>query len=1031
VTRWILAGALAAASYPQPQMEPAEVLQPGDAIRRPAVAGDVHRYEAALAPGDFLEISVPQDRVFVALSARAPDGSVIHSIDLEGIHPQPERLMFIASVSGRHAVDVRVTGYHTSEADLPGIAVPPAAAEAIVHVLALRKAVPDDRRRAALFESLERANRLVHQQSLDSLRQAIPLFQEAAAGWRAASDIGLEASTLTALAAVTGYFTQFNRESAAACERLTDLFARMGDRDLQIRNWRRLSEEYAEGGRLVDAKEALSRALALAHAQGLDRLVARARRQLGFYEFQLGNYEEARELAHEVQHAAADIADPILEAEALSTLARLDELAGDLDAAISRNRRALDLSRGHKQMTAALTMWLGFNHLRRGGLDEAASLFEARLAMSPTIVQQDSEALTRLGLADVALARGDRSDARRRYEAIASALQAGLQNYRCIAVQRVGRMDLEESRLDQARGGFDAMLQIATAIRQPTCEAEARAGLADLAARRGDLETADTEARRVVEITETFREAAISLDSRSLGFAALAPAYERAIDISMRRAERGAPGAVERGLALHEQALARGLLDRVLEARLSSTARVSTELAAERTQVREQWRARLAELQMATRTRPHAAETKTLADETSALAVRVRDVDAKIGAADPRQRGFLSPDPPDLKAIQAELDERTILMEYALGDARSYLWVVSARTIHAFTLPPRADIESLARRVHEGLARPPSAAAGRQQADEADRRALARIVLEPAAALLGRKRLVLVLPGALSIIPFGALPQPGASANAPPLIARHEIISVPSATILAAMRALTAGRARPTRTAAIFADPIFDQQDPRVRVGPESSAGPRSRPADAVRPAGASLTRLPFSRGEAEAIRSLAPGRVTIFLGPDATRERALSRALFDYRFIHFATHGIVNLDVSSLSSLVLSLVDPAGEDQDGFVMVPDIYEMTLNADVVVLSGCQTALGKHVRGEGPIGLARAFMYAGVPRVVASLWQVDDLATAELMKRFYRGMLVDELTPAAALRAAQRDLAAGRRWTSPYFWAPFVLQGDWH
>ena len=169
---------------------------------------------------------------------------------------------------------------------------------------------------------------------------------------------------------------------------------------------------------------------------------------------------------------------------------------------------------------------------------------------------------------------------------------------------------------------------------------------------------------------------------------------------------------------------------------------------------------------------------------------------------------------------------------------------------------------------------------------------------------------------------------------------------------------------------------------------------------------------------------------MTTFLGPDATRERALARSLFDYRFIHFATHGIVNQDVSSLSSLVLSLVDHAGESRDGFVMVPDIYDMTLNADVVVLSGCQTALGKHVRGEGPIGLARAFMYAGVPRVVASLWQVDDFATAELMKRFYRGMLIDELTPAAALRAAQRDLATGRRWASPYFWAPFVLQGDW-
>jgi CHAT domain-containing protein len=126
----------------------------------------------------------------------------------------------------------------------------------------------------------------------------------------------------------------------------------------------------------------------------------------------------------------------------------------------------------------------------------------------------------------------------------------------------------------------------------------------------------------------------------------------------------------------------------------------------------------------------------------------------------------------------------------------------------------------------------------------------------------------------------------------------------------------------------------------------------------------------------------------------------------------------------------VLSLVDRAGRPRDGFVMLPDVYDMTLNAEVVVLSGCQTALGKDVRGEGPIGLARGFMYAGVPRVVASLWQVDDLATAELMRRFYRGMLVEKLTPAAALRAAQQQLAATRRWRSPYYWAPFILQGDW-
>jgi CHAT domain-containing protein len=298
------------------------------------------------------------------------------------------------------------------------------------------------------------------------------------------------------------------------------------------------------------------------------------------------------------------------------------------------------------------------------------------------------------------------------------------------------------------------------------------------------------------------------------------------------------------------------------------------------------------------------------------------------------------------------------------------------------------------------------------------------MVIEPVASVLTAKRLVVVLPGALSLTPFGALrPFDG-----PPMLMRYEIVQVPSATILGAMRSLTAGRAAPAKTAAIFADPIYEADDPRVRSSRSSIRHVRApQPRQAL---GLSLARLPFSRGEADGIASLAPKEVTTFVGVEATRERALGRALSDYRFLHFATHGIVNQKVPSLSSLVLSLVDGAGRSRDGFVMLPDVYDMTLNADVVVLSGCQTALGKDVRGEGPIGLARAFMYAGVPRVVASLWQVDDLATAELMKRFYRGMFVDRLPPAAALRAAQRELAATRRWGSPYFWAPFVLQGDW-
>jgi CHAT domain-containing protein len=128
---------------------------------------------------------------------------------------------------------------------------------------------------------------------------------------------------------------------------------------------------------------------------------------------------------------------------------------------------------------------------------------------------------------------------------------------------------------------------------------------------------------------------------------------------------------------------------------------------------------------------------------------------------------------------------------------------------------------------------------------------------------------------------------------------------------------------------------------------------------------------------------------------------------------------------------MVLSLVDAKGKPQNGFVRLHEIYNLSLPAELVVLSACQTALGKDVKGEGLIGLTRGFMYAGAKRVVASLWQVDDSATAELMQRFYAKMLRDGLRPAAALREAQVEMWKQNKWKMPYYWAGFTLQGEWN
>lgn len=189
--------------------------------------------------------------------------------------------------------------------------------------------------------------------------------------------------------------------------------------------------------------------------------------------------------------------------------------------------------------------------------------------------------------------------------------------------------------------------------------------------------------------------------------------------------------------------------------------------------------------------------------------------------------------------------------------------------------------------------------------------------------------------------------------------------------------------------------------------------------------------RLPSSRKEAEAIAGLAaPHQVRIALDLDANRDAVLSGGLRDYRFIHFATHGLADSLHPELTGLVLSRVDTAGLPREGFLSLPDLYDLDLEADLVVLSGCRTALGKEVRGEGLMGLTRGFLYAGAPRVVASLWQIDDRPTAKLMTSFYQALWKKGQSPATALREAQRSLRRQQLYRAPHAWAGYVLQGDW-
>jgi CHAT domain-containing protein len=421
-----------------------------------------------------------------------------------------------------------------------------------------------------------------------------------------------------------------------------------------------------------------------------------------------------------------------------------------------------------------------------------------------------------------------------------------------------------------------------------------------------------------------------------------------------------------------------------------------------------------------------------------ALTIELQRVQTQIRQKSPGYSALTQPQPLTLAEIQRQaLDDDTILLEYSLGKERSYLWAVTPATINSYELPKREEIETAARRVYELLsdtsgvrgqaARPRDAplkeAGGRYLAAATG---LSRMLLGPVAGQLGKKRLLIVADGMLHYIPFGALPDPnrfeGSDGSWQPLVVEHEIVNLPSASTMAVLRRKLAGRKPANRTLAVLADPVFSKDDERIRPSARSTAPQTAQPAPnpineriLVQIAGAApgnlrIPRLPFTRQEAEQILPLVPaGAGMKALDFEANRATAMSEQLSQYRYVHFATHGLADSERPELSTILLSLYDKDGRPQDGFLRAHEIYNLNLPAELVTLSACETGLGKLTKGEGLVSLTRGFMYAGAARVVVSLWSVNAPATAELMTKFYKRALVNGERPAAALRAAQVEM----------------------
>jgi len=611
---------------------------------------------------------------------------------------------------------------------------------------------------------------------------------------------------------------------------------------------------------------------------------------------------------------------------------------------------------------------------------------------------------------------------------------------------------------------FNQALTLAQSIGDKLGEAANRYQLARIARARGEFKEAQTQIETALNLVESARTKVTLTDVRATYFASRQDFYDFYIDLTMQlfRADKNDAHLAD-ALQANERRIARSLLDSLTEARTDIRSGVPPDLLKREHDLQQDLNAK-ADQQLRLLSRKHSPEqANVLAREIAALTTEHDHALTQVRQSSPRYAALTHPVPLGLTEIQAQvLDPETILLEYSLGEQRSYLWTVSSTAINVRELPSRAEIESVARRFYELLTarnqhpafetfenRNKRIADADSQYSQAAA-ALSEMLLGPARAEIKNKRLLIVPDGVLNYVPFATLPSfekstPLSTAKSTPLIASHEVVSLPSASTLGVLRQELAGRQTAPKIVAVLADPVFEANDPRVKRG-QANAGrqtdevatkatpSRSSDADLERSARdvgeVEFPRLPHSRQEANGIVAFASRDVRMeSLDFEASRTMATSPEISNYRIIHFATHGFLNSQHPQLSGIVLSLVDQQGQPQDGFLRLNEIYDLKLAADLVVLSACRTALGKEIKGEGLIGLTRGFMYAGAPRVVASLWAVDDEITAELMTKFYREMLVRKQRPAAALRTAQVSIWREKR-LPPFYWAGFVLQGEW-
>ena len=1008
-------------------------LEPSKPLERVLNSNETHNYQITLQAGQYLHVIVEQKGIDVEVILYSPDGKQLTISNSFNGASGPEPISVIAPVSGNYQLKVR--RFEEQEN--------PETGRYEVRIEALRTPTQHDRNRFAAERAFMEANQLALQTEEDSQRLAIAKWQEALTLYRAIanapnSDIDSRTKVASILSLIANTYGNLHDGVQAInyFNQALPIYRDLGDFKAADDIRKTLQSLYQVT--FPESPEAMVR-----ESEGFE--ILRQGRAESLTRQAIQKFEEARLLYKKVGYKAR-------ESNALRTLSVLYFELKDFQTALQYLNQSLLLLQE-----------------LRDTAEQAEILYIIAQIYTETNVKDFQKALDYYN------------------QSLQLSRKAGHKTQEAKTLNSLGLVYFYSGNKPTALDYFKQSLPISKEVDTET-EAQALYHIAFVKRDLGSFTEALTDIEAALKLIEEIRSSFISERVRTSFLSSKQDYYKLYIDLLMQLHKKNPnDGYNAKALHISERARARSLLDLLTEANTDIRQGVDPELLnKERTLHQklnelEQNRVKLLNSQYTNK------QLDELKQQIASLVRELDEVKAQLRVTSPRYANLKYPEPLTLQQIQQQvLDDNTLLLEYSLGDERSYLWAVTKTGITSYELPKRADIEAAAKAFYNQLKT-------EQVGSPEVGMKLSQMLLAPVASQLGQKRLLIVSDGQLQSIPFAALPIPENSqtsllpaahqeinlrANSSsrlkttetlidsplektlamsqgfkpladensysPLLLQHEIVSLPSASTIAVLRTELKGRTPAPKTLAVIADPIFSRDDNRIQTSqpkPNNTITIASEVKRSASDISVILDRLKYSRTEAEQILSLVPDASFRKQAFDfaASRVTATSPELAQYRTIHFATHGLLNTVHPELSGLVLSLVDEKGADTDGFLRLHDIYNLNLPAELIVLSACETGLvgldeqgeiKQDVKGEGLIGLTRGFMYAGAKRVVVSLWSVKDVATAELMNKFYRQMLQKGLNPVAALRAAQLEMWKTQAWKAPYYWAAFVVQGEW-